>query len=57
MLSETSLDTGSMRTKLKAAKPDVSHGIDTVITNGKTPDILNKILDGKNAGILFVGKD
>lgn len=46
-----------MRTKLKAAKPDVYHGIDTVITSGKTPDILNKILDGKNAGILFVGKD
>lgn len=46
-----------MKTKLKAVKPEVSHEIDAVITNGKTLDILYKILDGENAGTLFVGKD
>lgn len=47
VLGKTSLSIGSMRTKPKAAKPDVSIGIDTVITNGKTSYILNKILVGE----------
>lgn len=52
-----SFGTGGMRTKLKAAKPEVSHEIDAVITNGKTLDNLYRILDGENARTLFVGKD
>lgn len=36
-----------MRIKLKAAKLAVSKGIDTVITNGKTPVNFYKILDGE----------
>ena len=52
-----SFGTGGMRTKLKAAKLAVSKGINTVITNGKSPDIFYKILDGENAGTLFVGRD
>lgn len=41
----------------EAVKPEVSHEIDAVITNGKTLDNLYKILDGENARTLFVGKD
>lgn len=47
--------TGGMRTKLQAATLATSQGIDTVITNGKNPQSLYDLLDGKNVGTLFVG--
>lgn len=48
--------TGGMKTKLQAAQLAASQGIDTVITNGKTPDKLYEIVKGNPAGTLFVGK-
>ena len=47
--------TGGMRTKLQAAMLATSQGIDTVITNGKSPQALYDLLDGKSVGTLFVG--
>lgn len=48
--------TGGMKTKLKAAALATAQGIDTVITNGKTPEALYEIVKGNSAGTLFVGK-
>lgn len=48
--------TGGMKTKLQAAKLAASQGIDTIITNGKNPAALYKIIKGDNVGTIFVGK-
>jgi len=48
--------TGGMKTKLQAAALATAQGIDTVITNGKMPEALYKIVNGNKAGTLFVGK-
>ena len=48
--------TGGMRTKISAAKLASTQGCDVVITNGKRPEALYDILEGKGAGTLFVGK-
>lgn len=48
--------TGGMKTKLQAAKLSMAYGIDTVITNGKNPSALYKIIKGENVGTLFSGK-
>lgn len=48
--------TGGMRTKLQAAKLATSNGTDTVITNGKRPEAIYDIVNGKSVGTLFVGK-
>lgn len=45
-----------MKTKLRAAGLAVAQGIDTIITNGKHPEALYEIINGGNAGTLFVGK-
>jgi len=47
--------TGGMKTKLQAAELATAQGIDTVITNGKSPDALYKIIKGQSVGTLFVG--
>lgn len=47
--------TGGMKTKLKAAELATAKGIDTVITNGNTPDALYEIINGRNIGTLFAG--
>ena len=49
--------TGGMKTKLQAAKLATSQGIDTIITNGKNPDALYKIVNGDNVGTIFIGKN
>ena len=49
--------TGGMRTKLQAAALAAAQGIDTVITNGKSPQALYDLLAGKRVGTMFVGKD
>lgn len=46
--------TGGMITKLLAAKIATGAGIHTCINNGKNPEILYDILDGKETGTLFV---
>jgi len=48
--------TGGMRTKLQAAELATSQGIDTIITNGKHPEVLYEIVRGNPAGTLFAGK-
>lgn len=48
--------TGGMKTKLQAASLATSQGIDTIITNGKKPAPLYKIVNGEDIGTLFVGK-
>lgn len=45
--------TGGMKTKLRAAKLAAFQGIDTVITNGKRPEALYDIVEGKSVGTLF----
>ncbi len=48
--------TGGMKTKLRAASLASSNGIDTVITNGKSPQGIYDIIDGISVGTLFSGK-
>lgn len=48
--------TGGMRTKLGAADLCTSQGIDTIVTNGKDPSVLYRIMRGEKVGTLFVGR-
>lgn len=48
--------TGGMRTKLQAAEMATAQGIDTVIINGKNPETLYDIVEGRSAGTLFKGR-
>jgi len=48
--------TGGMRTKLQAAALATAQGIDTTITNGRAPEALYAIVEGKSAGTLFPGR-
>ena len=52
----TSLGSGGMATKLKAAKIATEAGIDMVIANGEDPDVLYDLFDGKQVGTKFMGK-
>ncbi|MGI6403972.1 MAG: glutamate 5-kinase, partial [Oscillospiraceae bacterium] len=48
--------TGGMRTKLQAAQLAAAQGIETVITNGRHPEALYGILQGKSVGTLFAAE-
>ena len=52
----SSLGSGGMATKLKAAQIVMNAGIDMIITNGEKPEILYDIFDGKPVGTRFSGK-
>lgn len=52
----SSLGTGGMVTKIKAAKIVTEKGIDMVIANGDNPFSLYDIVDGKEIGTRFIGK-
>ena len=52
----SSLGSGGMATKLKAANLVMDAGIDMVITNGETPEKLYALIDGEAVGTKFVGK-
>lgn len=55
--SGTKLGTGGMKTKVSAARIATDAGIDVVITNGKTPEVMYNIVDGSDfIGTRFVGK-
>ena len=41
-------------TKINAANIVNNLGIDMIITNGKKPEIINKIINGEKYGTLFV---
>jgi glutamate 5-kinase len=47
---------GGMLSKLDAARIAMDSGIPCLIADGKTPDILLKILEGKQIGTLFIPK-
>ena len=51
----SSLGTGGMKTKLRAASIVTAEGIDMVISNGSRPELLYDIADKKPAGTLFKG--
>ena len=51
--SAGSQGTGGMATKLRAAEICLSAGCDMVITNGKRPDDLYAILEGRSVGTTF----
>ena len=48
--------TGGMRTKLQAAQLVTAQGIDAVVTNGKHPEALYEIIEGRIPGTLFRGR-
>ncbi|MBR7096095.1 MAG: glutamate 5-kinase [Clostridia bacterium] len=52
--SGSSLGTGGMMTKLRAAERVVSAGIDMVIAQGDRPEILYDIVEGKAVGTRFL---
>lgn len=55
--SDSDVGTGGMYTKVLAAKLICPLGIDMLISSGKDPSILNKILNGEKKGTLFLAKD
>jgi glutamate 5-kinase len=44
---------GGMKTKLQAARLATASGVDVVITNGRTPNVLNRVTAGESLGTLF----
>lgn len=53
----TTFSTGGMKTKISAAKICYEAGIDLVITNGMTPEIIFDILKGGQIGTHFLPKN
>ena len=52
--SGSSLGTGGLQSKIKAAKICTENGCDMIIANGENPEILYDIAEGKNIGTRFV---
>ncbi len=52
----SSLGTGGMSTKIKAAKMTTEKGIDMVIANGENPALIYDIVEGKDVGTRFIAK-
>lgn len=52
----SSLGTGGMETKLRAARISTNAGCDMIIANGKDPAILYDIVEGKSIGTKFYAK-
>lgn len=52
----SSLGTGGMVTKLRAAGIATGAGIDMIIANGERPEVIYDILDGKSVGTRFIGR-
>ncbi|MCK5825862.1 MAG: glutamate 5-kinase [Desulfuromusa sp.] len=52
--SNGDLGTGGMSTKLKAAKRAALSGVGTLIVNGRSPNILNRIFAGEEVGTYFL---
>ncbi len=47
------LGRGGMRTKLEAARMAANSGVDVFIANGRTPDVIERIVDGEHLGTFF----
>lgn len=54
--SGSNVGTGGMITKIRAAQITVQNGCDMVIANGKNPELLYDIIDGKDIGTRFIGE-
>lgn len=52
----STLGTGGMRTKLRAAELALRSGCDMIIANGENPSLLYEICDGKPVGTRFYAK-
>ena len=52
----SSLGTGGMKTKLRAAQMCVAAGCDMIIANGADPTLLYRLLDGEAVGTRFIAK-
>ena len=52
----SSLGSGGMATKLRAARIVMEAGIDMVITNGEHPTLLYDLFEGQAVGTRFIGK-
>ena len=52
----SSLGSGGMATKLRAAQIVMEAGIDMVITNGEHPELMYDLFEGKSVGTRFLGK-
>ena len=52
----TSLGTGGMHTKLRAAQIATEKGVEMIIANGQDPDILYDIVERKSIGTNFLAK-
>ena len=53
----SSLGTGGMVTKLRAAKIATEAGCEMVIANGSRPEVLYDIMDGKAVGTRFLTQE
>ena len=53
----SSLGTGGMATKLRAAQIAMEAGVDMIIANGERPELLYDLFDGKPVGTRFSGKE
>ena len=54
--SGSNMGTGGMITKIRAAEIATKAGCDMIIANGKDPNILYNIIEGKVVGTKFIGK-
>lgn len=54
--SSSNVGTGGMITKIRAAQITVQNGCDMVIANGKNPELLYDIIDGRDIGTRFIGE-
>lgn len=54
--SGSDLGTGGMATKLRAAQLAMEAGMDMIIANGETPEVLYDIFNGQAVGTRFCGK-
>ena len=54
--SGSSLGSGGMATKLKAARIAMEAGIDMIITNGERPELLYDLFGGRAVGTRFAGR-
>ena len=53
----SSVGTGGMNTKMKAAKIATSAGADMIIANSKDISIIHRIMDGRNIGTFFAAHE
>lgn len=54
--SSSNVGIGGMITKIRAAQITVQNGCDMVIANGKNPELLYDIIDGRDIGTRFIGE-